>query len=184
MTERSPRNLFTEEDDSAAILRKWWKGLRTDSKERDRIRGCGDPLRIMLSPEYQRLLDLLKEAGYNLDAEHSYAVAAVVGVVAQVTADTGPGESFARQMAEPAPGSKRARVSGLRLDRLVGQQQREIAYLLLMPVMELLSGTVNLADMARGLYRWDNVARQRWADEYYGVVPTGAVYRAETHCYE
>ena len=172
MTERSPRNLFAEGDLSAAILRKWWKGLQADPKERDRMRCCGDPSNVMLSPEYQRLLDLLKEAGYDLDAGHSYAVAAVAGLVALVTSDTGPGASFARQMAQPAPGSKKARVSGLRLDRLVAQQQREMAYLLLMPVMELLSGTVNLADMAHGLYRWDTNARKRWADDYYGVAAT------------
>lgn len=169
MSEPSPRNLFVEGDASAAILRKWWKGLQTDTHERDRIRGCGDPSSVMLSPEYQRLLDLLKEAGYILDAGNSYAVASVAGLVAQVTSDTGPGASFARQMAERAPGSRKARVSELRLERLIAQQQREMAYLLLMPVMELLSGTVNLTDMARGLYRWDTVARQRWADDYYGT---------------
>ncbi len=172
MVEPSPRNLFVEGDVSAGILRKWWKGLQTDPKERDRIRGCGDPSRVMLSPEYQRLVDLLKDAGYDLDAGHSYAVAAVAGVVAQVTSDTGPGASFARQMAQPAPGSRKARISGIRLDRLVGQQQREMACLLLSPVMEMLGGAVNLTDMAHGLYRWDTNARKRWADDYYGVSPT------------
>jgi len=172
MLERSPRNLFAEGDVSAAILRTWWKGLQTDQKERDRIRGCGDPSSVMLSPEYQRLVDLLKGAGYDLDAGNSYAVAAVAVAVAQVTSDTGPKASFARQMAAPAPGSRKARVSGLRLDRLVGQQQREMACLLLIPVMELLSGTVNLTDMAHGLYKWDTAARKRWADDYYGVAST------------
>ena len=118
------------------------------------------------------LFQILKDAGYDLDAGHAYAVAAVAGVVAQVTSDTGPKTSFARQMAEPAPGSRKARVSGLRLDRLVGQQQREIACLLLIPVMELLSRTVNLTDMAHGLYKWDTAARKRWADDYYGVAST------------
>jgi CRISPR type I-E-associated protein CasB/Cse2 len=172
MTERSPRNLFAEGDASAAILRTWWKGLLTDPKERDRLRGCGDPSSVMLSPEYQRLVDLLKDAGYDLDAGHSYAVAAVAVAVAQVTSDTGPKASFARQMAAPGPGSRKARISGLRLDRLVGQQQREMACLLLIPVMEMLSGTVNLTDMAHGLYRWDNAARKRWADDYYGIAST------------
>ncbi|HUJ90739.1 MAG TPA: type I-E CRISPR-associated protein Cse2/CasB [Syntrophorhabdales bacterium] len=174
MPEPSPRNLFAEGDVSAVILRNWWKGLQTDGDERDRIRRCGDPSSVMLSPEYQNLLNLLKDAGYDLDAGHSYAVAAVVGLVAQVTRDTGPGASFARQMAQPAPGSRKARVSELRLGRLVAQQQREMAYLLLIPVMDLLSGTVNLTDMARGLYRWDEAARKRWADDYYGVASKGA----------
>ena len=169
MVEPSARNLFADGDVSAAILRKWWKGLQTDGEEVARIRRCGDPSSVMLSPEYQHLLDLLKDAGYILDAGHSYAVAAVAGAVAQVTADTGPGASFARQMAQPAPGSRKARVSEIRLGRLVAQQQREMAYLLLIPVMDLLSGTVNLTDMARGLYRWDEAARKRWADDYYGV---------------
>ena len=165
----SPRNLFDEKDRSASILRKWWKGLQTEPEELARIRRCGDPATVLLSPECDRLLQLLKEAGYDLEAAHAYAVAAVVGLVAQVTRDTGPGASFARQMAEPAPGTRKARVSELRLERLIAQQQREMAYLLLMPVMELLSGTVNLTDMARGLYRWDTVARQRWADDYHRV---------------
>ena len=169
MVEPSARNLFADGDVSAAILRKWWKGLQTDGEEVARIRRCGDPSSVMLSPEYQHLLDLLKDAGYSLDAGHSYAVSAVAGAVAQVTADTGPGASFARQMAQPAPGSKKAMVSEIRLGRLVAQQQREMAYLLLIPVMDLLSGTVNLTDMARGLYRWDEAARKRWADDYYGV---------------
>jgi CRISPR type I-E-associated protein CasB/Cse2 len=174
MVEPSPRNLFAEGDLSAAILRKWWKGLLTDEEECERLRRCGDPSSVMLSPEYQHLLDLLKGAGYDLDAGHSYAIAAVVGVVAQVTSDTGPGTSFAHQMAKPAPGSKKARISELRLERLVAQQQREMAYLLLMPVMDLLSGTVNLTDMARGLYRWDTAARKRWADDYHGVTAKSA----------
>jgi CRISPR type I-E-associated protein CasB/Cse2 len=173
MAEPSPRNLFLEEDVSAAILRKWWKGLQTDPRERDRIRGCADPAVVMLSPEYQRLLDLLKNAGFDLDAGHTYAIAAVVSVVAQVTSDTGPGASFACQMAEPAPGSRKARISEIRLDRLIAQQQREMACLLLTPVMEMLSGAANLTDMARGLYRWDNTARKRWADDYHRVATTG-----------
>ena len=172
MAEPSPRNLFAQEDISAAILRKWWEGLQADPKERDRIRGCGDPSSVMLSPEYQRLLNLLKDAGYDLDAGHSYAVAAVAIAVAQVRSDTGSAASFAYQMAEPAPGRTKARVSGLRLDRLVGQQQREMACLLLIPVIELLGGAVNLTDMAHGLYRWDTAARKRWADDYYGVGST------------
>ena len=167
----SPRNLFVEGDISAAVLREWWKGLETVPTERNRISGCGDPSRVMLSPEYQRLVDLLKDAGYDLDAGNSYAVAAVAGVVAQVTSDTGPGASFATQMAKPEPGGRRARISGIRLDRLVGQQQREMACLLLSPVMEMLGGAVNLADMAHGLYRWDANARKRWADDYYRAAP-------------
>ncbi len=166
MTELWPTDLFAEGDVSAAILRRWWQGLQADQEERDRIRRCGDPASVVLSPEYQRLVDLLRDAGYDLDAGHAYALAAVAGVVAQVTSDTGPGASFARQMAKPAPGSRRAKVSGLRLDRLVAEQQRTMACLLLMPVMELLSGTVNLVDMAHGLYRWDTVVRKRWADDY------------------
>ncbi len=35
MVEPSPRNLFAEGDVSAAILRKWWKGLQTDGEERE-----------------------------------------------------------------------------------------------------------------------------------------------------
>ena len=170
MPEPTPRNLFAEGDASAAILRKWWRELQSDEEERARIRRCGDPSSVMLSPEYQRLLDLLKGAGYELDAGHSYAVAAVTGLVAQVTSDTGPGVTFAHQMAAPAPGSKKARISGLRFHRLIGEEQREMVYLLLMPVMDLLSGTVNLTDMARGLFKWDAAARKRWSDEYYAVV--------------
>ncbi len=174
MENPSPRNLFAEGDVSAAVLRKWWKGLQADPNERDRIRGCGDPSSAMLLPEYQRLVDLLKEAGYDLDAGHSYAVATVAVAVAQVTSDTGSGASFAYQMAEPAPGRRKARVSGLRLDHLVAEQQRAMACLLLIPVIELLGGAVNLTDMARGLYKWDTSARKRWADDYYGVASTGA----------
>ncbi len=172
MADLSPRNLFAKEDISAAILRKWWEGLQADPKERDRIRGCGDPSSVILFPEYQRLVNLLKEAGYDLDAGDSHAVAAVAVAVAQVTSDTGSRASFAHQMAKPAPGGKKARVSGLRLDHLIGQQQREVACLLLIPVIELLGGAVNLTDMAHGLYRWDTTARKRWADDYYGLAST------------
>jgi CRISPR system Cascade subunit CasB len=167
----SPRNLFEEGDVSATILREWWKGLLSDEEETARIRRCGDPAGVMLSPEYERLLHLLKDAGYDLDPARSYAVAAVVGLVAQVTSDTGPGASFARQMAKPVPGSKKARVSGVRFDRLLAQEQRESLYLLLIPVVDLLSGTINLADMARSLYRWDAAARSRWADDYHAAAP-------------
>ncbi len=167
--EPSPTNLFAEEDISAAILRKWWEGLQAHPKERDRIRGCGDASSAILSAECQHLVHLLKEAGYDLDAVHSYAVAAVAFAVAQVTSDTGSGASFAYQMAKPMPGGRKARVSGPRLDSLVGQQQRETACLLLIPVIELLGGAVNLTDMAYGLYIWDTAARKRWADDYYGA---------------
>ena len=165
----SARNLFEEGDASASILRKWWSGLQNDTEEQTRIRRCGDPSSVMLSPQYDRLLNLLKDAGYDLDAGRSYALAAVVGLVAQVTADTGPGVSFARQMAKPRPGAKKARVSELRFSRLIAENQREGLYLLLIPVMELLSGAVNLADMAHSLYRWDATARTRWNDDYYAA---------------
>lgn len=167
----SSRNLFEEGDVSAAVLRKWWSGLQTDKEEQARLRRCSDPSSVMLSPQYDRLVSLLKEVGYELDAGRSYALASVAGLVAQVTADTGPGASFARQMAKPAPGSKKARISVLRFNRLVAESQREALYLLLMPVMEIMSGTVNLTDMARSLYRWDTTARDRWAHDYYSSAP-------------
>ncbi len=166
----SSRNLFEDGDVSATILREWWKGLLADEEERKRIRRCGNLPGVMLSPEYDRLLHLLREAGYDLDPPHSYAVAAVVGLVAEVARDTGPGASFARQMAQPAPGRKKARISGVRFDRLLAQEQREGAYLLLIPVMDMLSGTINLTDVAHSLYRWDAAARRRWADDYYASV--------------
>ncbi len=167
--EPSPASLFAEEDISAAILRKWWEDLQADPKERDRLRTCGDASSAILSPECQHLVTLLKEAGYDLDPVHSYAVAAVAFAVAQVTSDTGSGASFAYQMAKPMRGRKKARVRGPRLDSLVRQQQREMACLLLIPVIALLGGAVNLADMAYGLYLWDTAARKRWADDYYGA---------------
>lgn len=169
----SSRNLFEEGDVSATILREWWKGLLADEEERKRIRRCGDLPGVMLSPEYDRLLNLLREAGYDLDPAHSYAVAAVVGLVAQVASDTGPGASFARQMAQSVPGSKKARVSGVRFDRLLAEEQREGLFLLLIPVMDILGGTINLADMAHSLYRWDAAARRRWADDYYAPASRG-----------
>ncbi len=169
MPERSARNLFEEGEVSASILRDWWKRLQADEEERARIRRCGDPSEVMLSAEYHRLLNLLKDAGYILDQANSYAVATVVGIMARVTSDTGPGPSCARQMAKSVRGSKKAKISELRFDRLLAQKQRESLYLLLIPVIDLLEGTLNLVDMARSIYTWDTPARGRWEADYYGT---------------
>jgi CRISPR system Cascade subunit CasB len=95
----------------------------------------------------------------------------VVGLAAHVKADAGSATSFGRQMAEAVPGSGRARVSGLRFRRLVAEEERESLYLLLVRVVHLLNGTINLADMARSLYRWDDMARRQWAYDYYAAGP-------------
>jgi hypothetical protein len=104
----------------------------------------------MLSPQYDRLLTLLREAGYDLDAGRSYALAAVVGLVAQVTADTGLRVSFARQMAKPVPGTKRARISdsGSAAQSL---NRREKPLSSSYTRDGTASGTVNLADMAQAV---------------------------------
>ena len=132
MSEPSPRNLFVEGDVSAAILRKWWKGLQTDTNERDRIRGCGDPSSVMLSPEYQRLLDLLKDAGYDsrcrtlIRGRRSRGPCGTGYVGHRSGSELRPPDGSAERREAEKPESANSGLS-----RLVAQQQREMAYLLL-----------------------------------------------------
>ena len=135
MSEQATKHLFQERDESASILREWWKGLEHDKGERAVLRRSSSPAAVVFSPAYHRLLNQLRQRGYGVIPE---ALAAVAGLAAHVKEDIGSDKTLAQQMASPKSGENRAKVSGLRFRRMLTVTQHDELYHLLIRVIRLL----------------------------------------------
>jgi len=165
MTEKA--YLFNGE--SADILRDWWKGLEEDRGERAVLRRAPRPTDVVFSPAYHRLLNHLRGKDYHVNRE---ALAAVAGLLARVTDDTGNNKTFAEEMASPrSKDTDGARVKDLRFRRLLTVTVRDELYPMLIRVVRLLDNRVNLISMADSVYWWNENTRKEWAYDYYATAP-------------
>jgi len=158
--------LFRKGDESASILRAWWRGLEHFSGERAFLRRAPTPSEVVFSPAYHLLLNDLKKRGY---VPSRMALACVAGLSGHVAEDTGPAMSFAQQMASSVSGGGGARVSGLRFRRLLAVKDRAELYPILIRIIRLLGRRVNLVSLAEAVYWWSESTRMQLAYDYYSI---------------
>ncbi|MEW6489317.1 MAG: type I-E CRISPR-associated protein Cse2/CasB [Thermodesulfobacteriota bacterium] len=171
MAEQSIGRIFTQGDESSGLLVAWWEALEGSRGERASLRRAAGPAEVAYCAPFHSLLAKLRQAGYPVAARDADRLAAVAGLAAHVRAHAA-GAAVARQMAAAKTPGAGARVSGLRFRRLMAVADRDELYPLLLRVVRLLDGTVNLVDLARAVYWWNERTKKEWAYEYYAAAPS------------
>ncbi len=169
----SPARLFADDDESAAILLRWWADLSRRRGERAELRRASTPAEVIFCPGYHRLLGELRSAGYVPGASAAAGLAIVAALAAHVETNA-PTGSFARQMAEPAGPQRGARVSGLRFRRLLAFPDRDQLLPALVRALRLTGGKARVLELARSAFFWGDSVRKRWAYDYYESAPKEA----------
>lgn len=168
--ERTPR-LFSDMDESSSVLISWWTGLNEDRGGRAVLRRASTPSEVAFCGSFHRLLAKLREAGCPISNRQADWIAAVAGLVAHVKSHAG-GASVAQQMATPKSPGAGGRVSGLRFRRVLAAADRDELYPLLIRVVRLLDGNVNVVNLAKSAFWWNERTKKEWAYDYYATAPS------------
>ncbi len=171
MTAPSMSRMFTEGDESSALLIAWWEALDEDRGGRANLRRAAAPSEVAFESSFHKLLGGLRRQGYSVGTDGAMALAAVAGLAAHVKSHIG-GASIAQQMAMPRSAGAGARVSGLRFRRLLAVSDREELYPLLLRVVRILDGHVNLVSLANATFWWNERTKKDWAYGYYAAAPS------------
>jgi len=143
------------------LVLKWWYGLENDKGGRAQLRRAANTSEVVFSPAYHRLYNEVSAA----DKER---LALIAGLCAHIKDNSDV--SFARQMAE---GDK---VSSLRFRRLLAINDRDELYHAMIRFIRMLGGVVNVCDLAKTVYWWNDKTKKRLAYDYYA--------QARRVCYE
>lgn len=147
--------LFDPDDDSGKILLDWWKGLEEQRGDRAELRRAKNSLEVVFSPAYHKLYR-------RLHLPDKEALALVAGLCAHVK-ETRFDAGIAEQMAS----GDKASVSGLRFRRLLAIKDRDELYHAMIRVIRMLGGVVNVCDLAKAVYWWNEKTKKQWACKYY-----------------
>lgn len=171
MAESKAEPIFSTGGKSLDVLRSWWDGLATNRGGRAELRRAFSPAEVVYSPIYHDLVRAIAMLSQPFSKEK---LATVAGLVARIKSDTGDGHSFAAQLAAPRMAGGGAVVSGLRFRRLlaVKDEDHDELYPMLIRTLDLLGGIVNLADLARSVYWWNESTKKHWAYDYYAAAPS------------
>jgi CRISPR system Cascade subunit CasB len=130
----------------------WWNSLKEDKGGRAELRRAHNPAEVVFLPAYHRLYGKCDASNINKEA-----LACVAGLCAHVKENRG--EKFAEQMA--------ADVSGLRFRKLLAIKDREDLYHAMIRVIRQLGGAVNVVDLAKTVYWWNEKTKKELAYAYY-----------------
>lgn len=163
----SEPSLSLREGPACDALLAWWRALQDTPGERAALRRCKTVTDVFFAPVFHRLrFALCKHARSNDER-----LAVVAAVLAHVK--TPARGSFASQMAAPKSVGKNAAVSGLRFRRLiqVGRDEHDKLLRDMIRMVRFLGDVANIADLANGLYWWNDQTRRQWATDYYTRAP-------------
>ncbi|MFH1767686.1 MAG: type I-E CRISPR-associated protein Cse2/CasB [Candidatus Omnitrophota bacterium] len=132
----------------------WWNELKEDTGGRAELRRAHNPAEVVFVPAYHRVYG--RSDASKIDKE---ALACVAGLCAHVKEDDRKGK-FAEQMAAK-------NISGLRFRRLLAIKDREYLYHAMIRIIRQLGGAVNVVDLAKTVYWWNEKTKKDLAYAYY-----------------
>lgn len=150
--------------DYGSIL-SWWNGLKEDSGGRAELRRAHNPTEVVFLPEYHRLYGKCDASNINKEA-----LACAAGLCAHVK-ENREGR-IAEQMAERKAGSKNSKISSLRFRKLLAIKDREDLYQTMIRIIRQLGGIVNVVDLAKTVYWWNEKTKKDLAYAYYANTNT------------
>lgn len=138
----------------------WWNSLKEDRGGRAELRRAHDPTEVVFLPAYHRLYAMLASPNINKEA-----LACVAGLCAHIK-ENREGK-FAKQMAECPQGSKKSEISSLRFRKLLAIKDWEDLYHDIIRIIRQLGGKVDVIDLAKTVYWWNEKTKKDLAYEYY-----------------
>ena len=141
----------------------WWNSLQEDSGGRAELRRAHNPTEVVFLPAYHRL-----HGKCDVSSISKEALACVAGLCAHVK-ENQKGK-LAEQMAECKPGSKSSKISSLRFRKLLAIKDRENLYHMMIRILRQIGGTVNVVDLAKTVYWWNEKTKKELAYAYYANV--------------
>jgi len=144
----------------ADIVLQWYNELKHDRGGRAELRRAHNPTEVVFLPAYHCLYNKLDNLNINKEA-----LACVAGLCAHVKKNRGG--SFSEQMADCKGGSESPKISSLRFRRLLAVDDREELYLFMIRIIRQLGGEVNVVDLAKIVYWWNERTKKELAYAYY-----------------
>lgn len=141
-----------------SIILSWWNSLENDRGGRAELRRAHNLTEVAFIEAYHRLYNQMKA----LDRE---SLALVAGVCAHVKAHSAG--KFAEQMAIGDKPDDKPKVSNLRFRRLLAITDRDELYYTMVRIIRLLGGTLDVCDLAKTVYWWNENTKKRLAYDYY-----------------
>lgn len=149
-----------------SVVLRWWEGLKENKGGRAMLRRAHSLSEVLFVPAYHDLLRRLKKTGWYSETR----VALIAGVLAHVK-DHDPSAVFAAQLAAPKEGRDNPRFSDKRFRRLVQNQTHDELFNPVIRAVRQIDGRANVADLANGLYWWNDRVRREWIFAYYEKAP-------------
>lgn len=134
------------------VIESWWNGLKEDKGGRAELRRAHGPTEVVFLPAYHQLYGKLESLNFNKEA-----LACVAGICAHVK-ENRQGK-LAEQMANE--------ISSLRFRKLLAISDRGELYYMMIRVVRHLDGAVNVADLAKTVYWWNDKTKKDLAYAYY-----------------
>lgn len=142
------------------IILRWYSELERDKGERAQLRRAHNPAEVVFLPAYYHLYGKFDASNVNKEA-----LACVAGLCAHVKENRGG--KIAEQMAECKVGSKNPKISSLRFRKLLAIKDREDLYHAMIRIIRQLGGAVNVVDLAKTVYWWNEKTKKELAYAYY-----------------
>jgi len=143
-------------------LLQWWKELDTTRGDRADLRRCKVTEDVFFLPAYHRLRHSLLAFG----TVNNESLAIVSGVISHVRDHDGS-IPFAGQLARISPGKDGPVMSEMRFRKLLSVREPNTLFREGIRAVRILDSTVNIPDLAQGLYWWNTTTRKKWALSYY-----------------
>lgn len=149
---------FSNESPMIKALHTWWKGLDHNRGARAELRRARSINEVMMIPSFHfARRKFIKFFPQQVD---QLRLAMILGLLSHVKQPTSV--KLAKQMSM----GDRPRVSELRFKRLLRCERDEL-YQPLVRVIRLLDGQVNIGDLAKLCFYWDDHIRKELAFDYY-----------------
>ncbi|MBW8003229.1 MAG: type I-E CRISPR-associated protein Cse2/CasB [Planctomycetes bacterium] len=153
---------FEEHSGEYSKIISWWQGLREAKGERAELRRCREVEEIFFVPVFHSIKRKLLPYGHVSDGRLAITVALLSHVKNNLE-----GISLPEQMARPGAESSRPRVSDLRFRRLIQIKNIDDLLLPMLRIIKMLDSTVNVPNLVKSIYGWNDYVRKQWAFDYY-----------------
>ena len=156
--------LSINSDFTRSTIRSWWRDLSENRGDRADLRRCHDLTEVFFCPSFHRLyLSLLTEGKVKREALALVAVA-----LAHVKEDIS-GVTFAQQMGEYRHGQT-PHISKMRFRKFVRCESYPELFLPVTRIIRMMDGVVNIDDLVKKLYFWNEKSRKEMTFEYFEKV--------------
>ena len=156
--------LSIDSDSARGKIHTWWKGLSENRGDSAELRRCHDLAEVFFCPAFHRLYQSLLADG----KVRREALALIAVTLAYVKEDIA-GVSFAQQMGETKSGQTSS-ISEARFRKLIRCESYPELFLPVTRIIRMLNGAVNIDDMVKKLYFWNEKSRKDMTFEYFEKV--------------